>query len=235
MYSLDAVKAVLKKTADHKRAELLRSFFKTGKGQYGEGDNFLGIYVPVLRGHAKNFRELGRPFVEQMLRSPYNEERLMGLMILHQQFLKGDMAERQEIMAILFRNLGAINNWNLVDFAAPNLFGPYLSAHNKDQLSTWARSKDLWERRLAIVSTHHFIKNDDFSWTLKIAEQLMTDQQDLIHKAVGWMLREVGKRDEKVLERFLDQWTTRMPRTMLRYAIERFGSDKKRHYMTLKD
>lgn len=235
MYSLDEVKAVLKQTADHKRAELLRSFFKTGKGQYGEGDKFLGINVPVLRAHAKNFRELGRPFVERMLSSPYNEERLMGLMILHQQFLKGDVEERQEIMAILFRNLSAINNWNLVDFAAPHLFGPYFDAQDKEQLSIWARSKDLWERRLAIVSTHHYIKNGDFSWTLKLAEQLIADQQDLIHKAVGWMLREVGKRDEKVLVRFLDQWATRMPRTMLRYAIERFDSDKKRHYMTLKD
>lgn len=235
MYSLESVKAVLKETADLKRAELFRSFFKTGKGQYGEGDEFLGIYVPVLRAHAKTFRELGRPFVEQMLSSPYNEERLMGLMILHQQFLKGDMEERQEIMAILFRNLRAINNWNLVDFAAPYLFGPYFDVQDKEQLSTWAGSKDLWERRLAIVSTHYFIKNGDFSWTLKIAEQLIADQHDLIHKAVGWMLREVGKRDEKVLEGFLDQWTTRMPRTMLRYAIERFSADKKRHYMTLKD
>lgn len=235
MQSIDTLQSLLRTSKDAKRAQLLQSFFKTGKGQYAEGDQFLGIYVPVLRQYAKSARGLQRSLVEPLLSSPYNEERLLGMMILQQQLQKAETDEQREIIQIFMRHLSNINNWNLVDFAGPYIFGPYFWSNKPDQLNAWAASDNLWQKRLAIVSTHYFIKNNNFDWTLKIAEKLMADPHDLIHKAVGWMLREVGKRDQKRLEKFLDQWTTRMPRTMLRYALERFSKEKRTHYMTLKD
>ncbi|KAB2835363.1 MAG: DNA alkylation repair protein [Caedimonadaceae bacterium] len=234
MLSVEALQALLRNTKDAKRSNVLQSFFKTGKGQYAEGDQFLGIYVPVLRQYAKSARDLQRNFIEPLLSSQYNEERLLGIMILHQQFQKAEIDEKREIFQLILRHLPHINNWNLVDFAGPYIFGPYFWATQPDQLKIWAESDNLWKKRLSIVSTHYFIKKNNFEWTLKIAETLMRDPHDLIHKAVGWMLREVGKRDQKTLETFLDQWTVHMPRTMLRYAIERLSKDKRQHYMTLK-
>lgn len=234
MNSFEALQALIRKTQDQSRARQLQSFFKTGKGHYSEHDKFLGIYIPVLRQMAKNYRSIERSFIGALLESPYNEERLLGMMILHQQFLKGDRDEREKIIQIFLKHLRSVNNWNLVDFAGQNVFGSYFLETSPDLLSQWVQSHNLWERRLAIVSTHPFIKANNFHWTFKMAEQLMHDEHDLIHKAVGWMLREVGKRDQNQLETFLNQWATHMPRTMLRYALERFDTEKRRSYMNLK-
>jgi 3-methyladenine DNA glycosylase AlkD len=206
-------------------------FFKCGPGQYGEGDAFLGLNVPMLRTLSKEFTPASVDELIELLQSRWHEARLLALMILVRKYERGDEELRDEIYRRYLANTDRINNWDLVDASAPNIVGAHLLDRDRKPLYTLAKSDSLWKRRIAIVATQHLIRHDDFDDTLRIAELLLDDKHDLIHKASGWMLREVGKRDQAVLERFLRQHAPRMPRTMLRYAIERFPEEARRKYM----
>ncbi|MBI5227280.1 DNA alkylation repair protein [Candidatus Micrarchaeota archaeon] len=220
------------KIADPEKAKILSGFFKTGKGQYGEGDIFLGIIVPESRKIAKKYSGMDFGSLEKLLNSEIHEHRLIALLILVEKFKKAKRKQVQkEIFDFYFANSKKINNWDLVDLSADKIVGEYLFDKDKAILYGLARSENLWQRRIAIVATFNFIKKGKFSETLEIAKILMNDQHDLIHKAVGWMIREIGKRDQGVEEKFLKKYYKLMPRTMLRYAIERFSYDKKKFYM----
>ena len=221
----------LRKLGDPVIAEHASRFFKTGKGEYGEGDQFLGIRVPVLRKHAKTFRHLSMEKTEQLLQSDFHEERLCALFILVQKYNDGDTSERQQIFELYLRNTRHINGWDLVDSSAHHIIGRHLLESNKDLLYSLAESESLWERRIAIISTYRFIRQLQFSDTINISRLLLNDREDLIHKAVGWMLREVGNRDPAVEEAFLQTCYKTMPRTMLRYAIEKFPQEKRKRYL----
>jgi 3-methyladenine DNA glycosylase AlkD len=218
-----------------KAAHSLR-FFKTGPGQYGEGDRFIGVTVPELRAVAKEFRDLPLREIDALLQSPWHEARLLGLVILVRAFERGDASTRREVYDLYLDRTDRINNWDLVDSSAPQIVGGFLAdrADRARVLDRLARSKSLWERRIAIVSTLYLIRTSQFDDTLRIAERLLDDEEDLMHKAAGWMLREVGKKDEPTLRRFLDRHAGRMPRTMLRYAIERLPDAARRRYMAIK-
>ncbi len=228
------VKQKLKSLASPDVAKTSARFFKTGPGQYGEGDTFIGIKVPTLRKVSREFRSLPLEEVELLLHSPIHEERHLALMILVLQVAKCDAAHRRTAFDFYLENTKFINNWDLVDCSAPQVVGGYLLDKSRRPLFQLAKSKSLWERRIAIVSTQHFIRNDDFADTLEISQKLLKDEEDLIHKAAGWMLREVGKTAKAVLEAFLDQHAAAMPRTMLRYAIEHFSPDQRRAYLQRK-
>lgn len=217
--------------ADPEAARFLQGFFKTGPGQYAEGDRFLGIRVPALRRLARELRGLALPDAVELLRSPMHEERLLALLILDDAYARGDRATRSAVARLYLRHTRFINNWDLVDASAPYILGPHLEHRDRRVLVRLARSRSLWERRIAVVATFHFIRQHDFADTLRLAELLLGDRHDLIHKAVGWMLREVGKRDVATLESFLHLHAGRMPRTMLRYAIERLPEAARRRYM----
>lgn len=220
----------IKKYSDREKAKFLQRFFKTGKGEYGEGDIFLGINVPVQRKIAKQFSDLTLDNLQTLLNSKFHEERLIALLILIEKYKKSD--DKKEIFEFYLDNLkkGNINNWDLVDLSAPNIFGNYLLDKDRKILYELAKG-DLWEKRVAIVSCFSFIRNNEFNDSLKISEILLDDKHDLIHKAVGWMLREVGKRNKKVLNDFLDEHYLKMPRTMLRYSIEKFDEDERKKYL----
>lgn len=224
--------AVLQAQADPARAQLLAGFFKTGKGQYAEGDRFLGIMVPAIRRLAGEFRQLPLPECERLLHSPFNEARLLALVLLVAHFEQGDARTQDEVYWLYLKNRGRINNWNLVDASAPSIVGTHLRGRSRAELAALAQSRSLWDRRIAVVATLAFIRQGDFADTLKLTAQLLDDDQDLMHKACGWMLREVGKRDQPVLEKFLRRHHHRMPRTMLRYAIERFPEPRRQDYLT---
>jgi 3-methyladenine DNA glycosylase AlkD len=210
-------------------AEHSKRFFKTGKGEYGEGDVFLGIRVPVLRKHVSRFHKAPLDEVEKLLHSAYHEERLFALLLLVAKYEKGSEDERAEVYRCYMDNMAYINNWDLVDSSAPYIVGPHLEKRDRAVLYTFARSADLWERRIAILSTFYYIRSGEFGTALDIADILASDKEDLIHKAVGWMLREIGKRDVEAERAFLKIHAETMPRTMLRYAIEKFPeSDRKR-------
>ena len=221
----------LQEVADLKVAEQAKRFFKTGKEQYAEGDKFLGIAVPVLRKFAKQFHTLPLPEFKELLSSPFNEERLLALIILVNRYKEGSLKEKQEIYQLYLRSLNAVNNWNLVDASAPYILGAHLLGKDKDILWVLGQSSLLWERRVSIVSTLHFIKHDFFEESLKLAQLLLQDTHDLIHKAVGWILREVGKKDLETLEALLNKHSATMPRTMLRYAIEKMPNDQRLFYL----
>lgn len=206
-------------------------FFKCGPGQYGEGDAFLGIMVPALRKLSREFTPISVGEAFALLQSKWHEARILALMILVRKYERADEPARQEIYHRYLASTGRINNWDLVDVSAPSIVGAYLLDRDRAPLFALAKSSSLWERRVAIISTSFFIRHDQFDDTLRIAEILLDDRHDLIHKATGWMLREVGKRDQPVLERFLRQHAREMPRTMLRYAIERFPEELRRRYM----
>jgi len=225
------VKKELQRSANPEKAKLLQRFFKTGPGQYGEGDIFIGVTVPILRQVAKKFRDLAIEKVELLLQSAIHEDRLVALLILIHKYSGVSGKEKEGIVKFYLDNLKQVNNWDLVDLTAPTILGAHLKGSSRKMLYRLAGSDIVWERRAAIVSTLHFIRNNDFEDTLKIAEMLLSDQHDLIHKAVGWMLREVGKRDVAALETFLDKHCGIMPRTTLRYAIERLSDKKKRRYL----
>jgi 3-methyladenine DNA glycosylase AlkD len=216
-----------------KRAESNAWFFKTGKGQYGEGDQFLGVTVPHARKVAKKYKELSLKDINTLLQSVWHEERLLSLFILVHQFQKADEKTQRELYQFYLKNTKHINNWDLVDSSAHKIVGAYLldKPPIRKILYTLAKSKDLWEKRIAIIATAMFINNNQFNDTLKIAEILLHDKHDLIHKAVGWMLREVGKKDQPTEETFLKKHYKVMPRTMLRYAIEKFDEKKRKEYM----
>jgi 3-methyladenine DNA glycosylase AlkD len=229
---VNEIKKRLGKLGNKERAEVSRRYFKTGPGEYGEGDIFLGIPVPELRKLAKTYRHLKLKDTTKLLQSPIHEERLLALLILIHIFPAGDESIKKEIFDLYLNNTRYINNWDLVDASAQYIAGAYLVHKNKKVLYRLAKSEDLWERRIAIMSTFHFIRQNEFSETLKIAEILIADREDLIHKAVGWMLREVGKRNLKIEEQFLKLYYKKMPRTMLRYAIEKFPNARRRLYLT---
>ncbi len=221
----------LRRFARREKAALLQRFFKTGPGQYGEGDRFLGIMVPDIRKTVKEFS--GAPLSEaaKLLQSPWHEERLCALLLMVNRFEKGDDAERKKVAALYLRNTRSINNWDLVDLSAPKIVGPWLDGGSRALLRRLVRSGNLWERRIAVLATFPFIKQGDFADSLALAEVLLGDEEDLMHKAVGWMLREVGKKDVAVLEGFLRKHHRAMPRTALRYAIERFPEAKRKRYL----
>lgn len=228
---LEQLRRELKKKADPKRAKLLQGFFKTGPGEYGEGDVFLGITVPESRKTAKKFKDLPLADVKKLLKSKYHEERLVALLILVHVF-QSEEKKREAIYAFYLKNTKYINNWDLVDLSAHKIVGPWLEDKPRAILTELAKSKNLWERRIAILSTFHFINKGDCKDALRIAKMLLHDKHDLIHKAVGWMLREVGKRcSMKEEEDFLRKHYREMPRTMLRYAIERFPEKKRQGYL----
>jgi 3-methyladenine DNA glycosylase AlkD len=232
---LKSLKADLQKLANPEKAKIYQRFFKTGPGEYGEGDKFLGLTVPQSRTIAKKYKDLGFGDLKSLLKSPVHEERLIALLILIEQFKKADQKKQEVIYKFYLANTKYINNWDLVDLSASRIVGPYLEDKSKDVLKRLARSNSLWERRIAMISTGHYIWKGDHKWGLIIAEMLLKDDHDLIHKAVGWMLREIGKKSgEKVLTNFLDKYSTQMPRTMLRYAIERFPEEKRKYYLNLK-
>lgn len=229
--SLAAIRKSLRDAGNPNDAVFLQRFFKTGPGQYGEGDVFLGIRVPASRALARQFAELPLDDIEKLLHDKYHEARLVALILLVGRYERGDDAERQRVYRMYLANTDRINNWDLVDLSAPNIVGAHLVTRSRAPLDKLAKSKNLWERRIAIVATYWFIRLHQFDDTLRISTALLGDTQDLIHKAVGWMLREVGKRDESVLERFLDEHATTMPRTALRYSIERMTPERRKHYM----
>ena len=225
------ISKLLQKMGNKKDARFLQGFFKTGVGQYGEGDIFLGIRVPALRKMAKEYKALPLKEVLLLLRSPYHEVRLFALILFVNTFAKSDETIQKKIYNLYVANTRYINNWDLVDISAPNIVGAFLMERSRKPLYQLAKSKSLWERRMATLATFYFIKNNQFADALKIARILLQDKEDLIHKAAGWMLREIGKRDIACAESFLQKHCQVMPRTMLRYAIERFTPSKRRKYM----
>jgi 3-methyladenine DNA glycosylase AlkD len=217
--------------ADSKHAEVARRYFKTGPGEYGEGDKFLGIRVPVLREVVRDYDALPLTTLLKLLESPWHEERAVATLMLVRLYGKGGPADRESIYRLYLDSLESINNWDLVDCSAAQIVGRHLSGKGRFPLTRMARSAHLWTRRVAVIATAHDIRQGRFDDILFLAPRLLDDKEDLIHKAVGWMLREVGQRDEAVLEEFLDTYATRMPRTMLRYAIEKLDPAKKQRYM----
>jgi 3-methyladenine DNA glycosylase AlkD len=216
------------------KAKILSGFFKTGKGQYGEGDVFLGIPVPAQRKIAKKYADLSFTDIRKLLLSSIHEYRLIALLILIIRYRKADETGKRNIFNLYLKNTHYINNWDLVDLSAPNITGDYLLSRDRSILYRLAQSENLWERRIAIISSFAFIRAGQFNDTFRIAELLLHDRHDLIHKAAGWMLREIGKRDQRKEEMFLGKYAAVMPRTMLRYAVERFDSEKRLSYLDLK-
>jgi len=210
---------------------VLQGFFKTGPGEYGEGDLFLGVVAPDIRRVAKEFQGTPLSEVITLLKSTIHEERLLALLMLVHAYTRGDDLLKKKIFRLYLKNTKYINNWDLVDLSAPNIVGTHLLDKSRTPLYAFAKSRDLWKRRIAILSTFAFIRRNDFDDTLRISKVLLMDDHDLLHKAVGWMLREVGKRDMAAEEKFLHQHYNKMPRTMLRYAIERFPEGKRRSYL----
>ena len=225
------VKADLEKLADPEHAMKLQGFFKTGKGQYGEGDVFIGVRVPDQRRIAKKFRKIPLKDVLELLRSQIHEHRLTALFILTEQFNKGDEETRQRIVDEYLNHTDYVNNWDLVDSSAHKILGVWLLDKPRKILYDLAKSESLWERRISIISTFTFIRNGDLEDAVALAEVLIDDEHDLIHKASGWMLREVGKKEQSALEEFLIEHYEKMPRTMLRYAIERLPEERRRFYL----
>ncbi len=225
------VRADVRRSADPVRAKLAQGYFKTGPGEYGEGDRFLGLKAADLRRVAATYRDLPLPEVERLLASPWHEDRAAGLLIMAHAYAKADAKGQTAIYRCYLAHTDRVNNWDLVDMSAPHIVGRHLAHRSRRTLYRLARSGNLWERRIAIISTFHFIRDGEFDETLALAGLLLGEEEDLIHKAVGWALREVGKRDRGVLEAFLDAHAERMPRTMLRYAIERFPQRLRKRYL----
>lgn len=235
MMNVEIWKNKLNSVSSSKKAEILSKFFKTGKGSYGEGDIFIGITVPRNRAISKNFYLLALPEIYEMLKDPVHEYRLAALFALIEKYKKGNTEIQKHIVDLYLANTDKINNWDLVDLSCPQIIGDYVLKNNSCEIIyNLSNSIHLWEQRIAIVSTIRLIRNGKYDTTLKIAEKYLSHKHDLIQKATGWMLREVGKKDEKTLINFLEQYYTIMPRTMLRYAIERLSQEAKSYYMKKK-
>jgi 3-methyladenine DNA glycosylase AlkD len=230
--TLAAVQREIRSLANPTIAEHSLRFFKTGPGQYGEGDRFLGLRVPELRRLTRKYSKLDDAVALEMLKSDWHEERLLALMLMVYAHERADDARKKKIHQAYLTNTQYVNNWDLVDSSAQGLVGSHVTAENFKLLERLARSKNLWERRIAIVATQWHIRQGEPGPTLRIAELLLHDREDLIHKAVGWMLREVGKRDQGVLNVFLRAHSREMPRTMLRYAIERHPEPLRQKFLT---
>ena len=226
---LKQIKQDLQKLANPQQAKQLQRFFKTGQGQYGEGDIFLGIKVPIQRKVAQQYKDLSLKYIQTLLNSKIHEERLTSIFILIDRYTK--VENKKEIVNFYLKNTKNINNWDLVDLSAPKILGDYLLNNDRKILYKLAKSNNLWEKRIAVLATFSFIKNHQFQDSLKISKILLNDNHDLIHKAVGWMLREVGKKNQAIEEKFLKQHYQTMPRTMLRYAIERFPELLRKQYL----
>lgn len=208
------------------------TFFKTGAGQYAEKDEFIGVPVPTIRKIAKQFASISIDDIQLLLQSTINEERLLALIILTQRYKKdSDALTREALYQFYLKNIDYVNNWNLVDSSAHLIVGAHLFDKPRDFLCMLAQSESLWKRRIAIIATWYFIRKNDVEWTFKLATLLRNDTHDLIHKAVGWMLREAGKRDHAQLVQFLDNYANTLPRTMLLYAIEKLPEDRRKYYM----
>ena len=227
-----AIERRLRALGDPERAKHSLRFFRTGPGQYGEGDRFLGLTVPAIRAQARELKDAPLDTLAALLQSPWHEVRLTALVILVGQYRRGGDEQREAIYRLYLGSTNRINNWDLVDVSAADIVGAHLRGRNRSILDRLARSASLWERRIAIIATQHFIRHGEFADTLRIAAIFLGDAEDLIHKAVGWMLREVGKRDQEAEEVFLRRYASRMPRTMLRYAIERFPERLRKQYLT---
>jgi 3-methyladenine DNA glycosylase AlkD len=228
---LAQIRARLQELASPETAAVLQRFFKTGAGEYGEGDVFIGIKIPPLRKLAREFEHAPLLVAAALLKSKVHEERTLALMILVEQFTRADENVREKIHKFYLAHMRFVNNWDLVDGSAPYIVGPFLWKRDRKLLYALARSTSLWERRIAILATYFFIRQNEFADTLKISELLLGDDHDLIHKAIGWMLREIGKRDLEAEESFLRKHHQQMPRTSLRYAIERFPENKRKKYL----
>jgi|TARA_Y100000031_G_scaffold156411_1_gene210846 3-methyladenine DNA glycosylase AlkD len=228
---LNQLKKELKQVADPARARHESRYFKTGKGEYGEGDIFLGIKTAYKRKLAKKYSQLSLKDVEYLISSKFHDYRFIALVILINKYQKGDKQEKKQIFNFYLKNTQHINNWDLVDISAPNIIGDYLLDKDRKILYKLVKSKSLWERRISVLATFRFIKENQFKDALKISEILLNDKHDLIHKAVGWMLRQVGKKDQMEEEKFLLKHYQKMPRIMLRYAIERFKENKRQFYL----
>jgi len=226
-----AIERRLRALSNPDRAKHSLRFFRTGPGQYGEGDRFLGLTVPQIRAVAREAKDSSLETLEQLLQSPWHESRLLALVVLVEQHRRGDPALREAIFQFYLNSTNRINSWDLVDVSAGEIVGAHLRDGDRALLDRLARSKLLWERRMAMIATSDFIRRGDFRDALRIAAILVGDEHDLIHKAVGWMLREIGNRDRATEEKFLRKYASRMPRTMLRYAIERFPERLRRQYL----
>ena len=231
MSTANAISVELRKKGNARIAEHSQRFFKTGKGEYGEGDKFLGLRVPVLRQLVKHHRLTSTNEVLKILKSQWHEERLFALLLLVEKFKNGDAKEQKVVYDAYLNHIPFINNWDLVDCSAHLIVGPYHYGKSQGKLNSLARSKNLWERRIAMMATLHYIKQHSFDQTLVLAERLLTDKEDLIHKMSGWMLREIGKRDKSVEDEFLAKHYKNMPRTMLRYAIEKYPERERQRYL----
>ena len=231
MLTLKGLKKELKNKANPKQAKNLQRFFKTGPGEYGEGDIFLGLKVGGSREIAKKYQDLSLKETEKLLHSKIHEERLVALLILIHKFQTDKEDLKEKIFKLYLKNTKYINNWDLVDLSAHKIIGEYIRNKSKKILYKLVKSENLWERRIAVLTTFHFIGNNEFKESLKISKLLLKDKHDLIHKAVGWMLREIGKRSLVTEEKFLKIHYKKMPRTMLRYAIERFPEKRRKAYL----
>ena len=229
--SLNEIKKELHKHKSSEQAQVLQRFFKTGKGEYGENDKFLGVKVPFQRKVANKYTQVDLKDVEKLLQSEWHEERLTAIHILNNKYNNAELHEMKNIYDLYIKNIKYINNWDLVDSSAPYFVGHFLFNRDKDVLYRLAKSKNLWERRISIMATYYFIRQRQFDDTLKLAKILLEDDHDIIQKAVGWMLREVGNRHLPTEERFLKKYYKEMPRTMLRYAIEKFPEKKRKEYL----
>lgn len=228
---LENLKLQVKKASNPQHAVILQRFFKTGKGEYGEGDVFVGIKVPVLRTIAKSNPDLTFDEIKVLMKSPVHEERMLALFILVAQFSKADEKGKEKIYKFYLKNTKYINNWDLVDLSAPQIVGGYLYDKDRSVLYKLASSKNLWEKRIAILGTFYFIKRGDFDDAFEICRLMLNDKHDLIHKASGWMIREIGKRSFDAEEAWLAEHYKKMPRTMLRYAIEKFPESTRQMYL----
>jgi 3-methyladenine DNA glycosylase AlkD len=228
---LNSLRSDLHALADSEIASHSARFFKSGPGEYGEGDAFLGVRVPHQRRLAGEYRDLPVGEVEQLLASPYHEERLVALYIMVLQARRGGPDTRESVFRAYMRAIDRVNNWDLVDCSAEHIVGGFLPAETSELLEELAGADSVWHRRIAIMATFHYIRRNVFEPTIRLAEMLVADEHDLIHKAVGWMLREVGKQDPDLLEVFLARHARRMPRTMLRYAIEKMPEERRRFHM----
>ena len=225
------IQTELQRLGNKEYAARLGRYFKTGKGEYGEGDKFLGIQVPALRKIVRKYRKISIGEASKLIKSQFHEERLFSLLVLVELFKRANDKDKKKIYTVYLSNTKFINNWDLVDASAGHIVGAYLLTRDKKPIYVLARSENIWERRISIISTSYFIKYNNFVDTLNIAKMLLGDEGDLIHKAVGWMLREIGKRDFELEERFLGKYYKSMPRTMLRYAIEKFPEEKRKGYL----
>lgn len=228
---LKEIKLSLNRLANKKDAAMQRGYFKTGKGEYGEGDIFIGVRVPKIRNLVKQYQHAPISVPKQLLKSKIHDERQLALFMFVDLFNRSEEAVQKSIFDYYLKHTRHINNWDLVDISADKIVGAWLFKRNRAPIRKMVKSESLWERRISIISTFYFIRQYDFRDTLKFAKRLLKDKHDLIHKATGWMMREVGKRDQRVEEQFLKQHYKKMPRTMLRYAIEKFPETTRKKYL----